>query len=614
MPKHLFVSAAIAGLLTNPAMAASSPADILAANRVATGGQAWTGKASLALDYSYSGQGLTGKTQSLEDLAGGEFVDSYVIGPDSGANGFDGARVWLTEPSGTVTWQDGGDTTTLAINESYRDQNLWWRPDFGGAAVTSGGTKTEDGKNYDVITVTPKGGKSFDAWFDANTHLLARTREVQQTLAITTYFSDYASVDGVLIAKKQVIDDSTGVSQRITLMLKSANFLSPRPDADYAKPAQQLNDFEILGGKSETTVPFELINNHIYAMVSVNGGPPMQFLFDTGGHDILTPPTARTLGVKVEGASTSTGGGDNAVTSGSARVRSIQIGDAIVRDQPVSVIQFDNPAEGVDEQGMIGYEIFARFTTRIDYGRHTLTFSDAKSFDPKDAGTAVPFRFFQQFPEILGSYDGIAGRFGIDTGARTPLSLNRIFVADNHLRERARTGVLALTGWGVGGPTHSFVTRGGTLQLGDLLIPHPLTEFDVDKGGSGGVAAFPNNVGGGVLKRFIVTLDYAHYRMWFKPVAGRVADLDTFDRSGMWINAQDGGFKIIDVTKNGPAERAGLKKDDVITAVDGTPASAIALGNLRERLRNEEPGTVVRFSVRTAQGNREVSVTLREQI
>ncbi|HTT83914.1 MAG TPA: aspartyl protease family protein [Rhizomicrobium sp.] len=614
MPKHLFVSAAIAALLTSPAGAAPSPADILAANRAATGGDAWAGKASLELDYGYAGQGLTGSTHTLEDLSGGRFVDSYVIAPDSGANGFDGSRAWLKEPSGTVTWQGGGDTATLAVNESYRDQNLWWRPDFGGAMLAGDGTKTDGGKTYDVITVTPKGGKPFDAWFDADTHLLARTREVQGTLPITTYFSDYSAVNGVRIARRQMIDDSTGVAQRITLTLTGAKFLPARPASDYAPPIQRLNDFAILGGKRETTVPFELINNHIYAKVSVNGSKPLQCLFDTGGHDILTPSTARALGVRVLGATTATGGGNGTATSGNSTVRTIQIGDAIVRNQPVTVIQFENPAEGVDEQGMIGYEFFARFTTRIDYGRHTLTFLDAKSFDPKDAGTAVPFRFFQQFPEILGSYDGIPGRFGIDTGSREPLSLNRIFVEENGLRERAGKGAIAITGWGVGGPTRSFVTRGGMLTLGDVVIPHPLTEFSLDKGGSGGAAAFPNNVGGGVLKRFIVTLDYAHYRIYFKPVGGPVADLDTFDRSGMWINAGAGGFTIVDVTNNGPADRAGLKKSDVIVAVDGKPASAIALADLRRDLRDEPPGTVVRFSVRMAQRIRDVPVTLRDQI
>ncbi|HEY1615390.1 MAG TPA: aspartyl protease family protein [Rhizomicrobium sp.] len=596
------------------AVAAGSVADILAENRTATADAAmWAGKSTLSLDYAYAGQGMTGTTASLEDVRTGSFVDSYAIGPTAGGNGYDGIHVWLKEPSGTVTEQGGGDSAMLAINESYRDANLWWRKDFGGATITDGGEKADAGQRYAVLTITPKGGKPFDAWFDANSHLLARTREIQGTLPITTFYSEYSPVDGVQIAHRQVVDDSTGTASRQTMTLTRAQFSPPRPASDFAPPAKALHDFT-LSRSGRTTVPFRLINNHIYADVSVNGSKPLTFIFDTGGHDILTPHTATMLGVRSIGASTSTGGGDNVSTSGSARVQSIRVGEATLNDQPVSILQFDNPAEGVNEQGMIGYEFFARFATQIDYGRHTLTFIDTKSFDPRGAGIAVPFRFYGQFPEILGSYDGIPGRFGIDTGARTPLSLNRYFVEQNGLRAGAKSGVEALTGWGVGGPSRAFVMRGGMLRLGDLDIAHPLTELSIDHGGADASEAFPNNVGGGVLKRFVVTLDYAHYRIFFKPVDGLVADLDTFDRSGMWINAQHGGFEIVDVTKAGPAEQAGLKKGDVITAVDGKPVSSLTLYDLRRTLRNEAPGTIVHVSVRTMQGDHAATLTLRDQI
>ena len=56
---------------------AASPADILAANKAAMGN--WDGKATLKVEYAYSGQGLTGTTSSLEDLQNGGFVDIYDI-------------------------------------------------------------------------------------------------------------------------------------------------------------------------------------------------------------------------------------------------------------------------------------------------------------------------------------------------------------------------------------------------------------------------------------------------------------------------------------------------------------------------------------------------------
>jgi membrane-associated protease RseP (regulator of RpoE activity) len=223
-------------------------------------------------------------------------------------------------------------------------------------------------------------------------------------------------------------------------------------------------------------------------------------------------------------------------------------------------------------------------------------------------------RLYHQFPEVLGSYDGIPGRFGIDTGSRMTLMLTGPFVRQNDLRAKATSGNEAMVGWGVGGPSRAFVTRGGELKLGDVTVDNPITAFSTDKGGAGASEAFPNNVGGGILKRFVVTFDYDHNLMYLKPIAGPVADLDTFDRSGMWINQIDGGVKIFDVTKGGPADQAGLAKGDEIVAVDGKPANAFPLSDLRQQLRDGKPGSVVKLTVKRASGTQDVSITLHDLI
>ena len=605
-----FCALLLSTCLVSPALAASAES-VLVANRAAMGD--WTGKTTLTVEYAYSGQGLTGTTSSLQDLRRGVFVDSYDIPPQSGASGWDGAKAWEKEPSGTVTDQAGGDVVPLAITESFIDRNLWWQPDHGGAAVENLGQKSDSGKNYDVLKVTPINGKPVEAWFDPATHLLYRTVENQGTQDIATTYSDYAAVDGAMIAKKQVVDDGSHNLQTFTL--SSAKFSAALPARAYQRPAEDLHDFSIAGGAHETTVPFHLWNNHIYADVSVNGSKPMTFIFDTGGHTILVPKTAKALGVDVKGNVSSTGGGDNIVSSGEATVKSLTIGGVTVTDQPASVLDFSPPGtEGANEQGMIGYEVFARFITRFDYGKHPLTFIDKKYFDPKTAGTPVPMRLYHQFPEILGSYDGVPGRFGIDTGSRMPLQLNKAWAAKNGFPKPGVKTIEAQTGWGVGGPTHSIVFNGGTLKLGDVVIDHPLTMVSTDKGGAGSVESFPSNVGGGVLKRYAVTFDYDNSTMYLKPIAGPVEDLDTFDKSGMWINAAPDGFKVIDITKGGPAEAAGLRKDDLITAIDGKTAAGMNLPDLREKLRNEKTGTVVKFTVKRGSESKDVPVTLRDLI
>ena len=613
--RHLSSALLLAtSLLSLPAYALT-PGEILDANKTATGGEAWKSKQALDLRYDYVGQGLKGTMGSLDDLKHGAFVDSYDIPPNKGATGYDGARAWELEPSGTVTYQAGGDTMPLAITESYQDRNLWWRKDRGGAALEGFGRKADGGATYDVLRVTPRDGTVLECWFDAKTHLLARTIELQGTQMIKTFYSGYAPVDGVQIARKIVVDDGSGPQGLQVQTLTSARFLKAQDAARFAKPEEHLDDYSIAGGATETTVPIRVLNNHIYADVSVNGSAPMTFIFDTGGHTILTPPTAKALDVKAQGAVSSTGGGDAIAQSGVAVARTITVGGVTITNQPLSVLQF-SPAgvEGVHEAGMLGYELFARFVTRIDYGNHTMTFIDKTHFDPADAGTPVPIRFYHQFPEVLGSYDGIPARFGIDTGARTPLMLTTPFARDQGLLEKVEQRPAMMTGWGVGGPTRSYVFQGGTLKLGDVTIDHPLTLISTDKGGAGASPAFPNNVGGGVLKRFVVTLDYDHDTMYLKPIAGGVADLDTFDRSGLWINEVDGGFKIFDVAKNSPAEQAGLAKDDIITAVNGQPAASLTLPDVRQMLRDEPPGTAVTLAVKRGDDTHTVTFTLRDLI
>ena len=310
------------------AFAAIAPTQILNANRAATGGTAWSGKRTFALDFAYSGQGLTGTMSTIADLRSGAFVDTYAIGPQTGASGYDGAKAWEKEPSGTITDQAGGDVIPLAVTESYQDRNLWWRADRGGAVIESLGRKTEKGETFDILKVTPNGGATLEVWFTAKSHLIARTIELQGTQTITTFYLDYKPVDGVAIARKLVVDDGSGNLQTSTLT--RTRFLGPQPASAFAKPVERLSDYTIAGGATETTVPFELLNNHIYAGVSINGAAPSTFIFDTGGHTILTPATAKALKIGAAGNQTMSGGGDALATSGVATIATISVGGATI--------------------------------------------------------------------------------------------------------------------------------------------------------------------------------------------------------------------------------------------------------------------------------------------
>jgi hypothetical protein len=588
---------------------------ILAANHAACGGSGWDGKAAIEVRFAFAGQGMTGTTESTYDVRTGRFIDSSSIGPTRTASGFDGREAWLRDMSGAVTPQAGGDARELAINEAYRNANLWWRSDRGGATIVLLGSRGDEGRTYEVLSVKPHGGKAFEAWFDAQSHLLARTVEPQGPQTITAYIGSYRRIDGVLLAGKLVIDDGTGVQYRQTITLLSARFVPARPQQAYSAPRSQLTDARILNAAGRTVVPFELLNNHIYAEVKVNGKGPFRFIFDTGGHDLLTPDTAKALGVKSEGQAAGTGAGEDVVNTSFASGVSFQIGDLLIEKQTIAVLPFEAPqVEGFAQQGMIGFEVLRRFVTQIDYGRKTLTFIDPAAFDPAGSGTPVAFVFYSHLPQVAGSFEGIPGQFDIDTGSRVELTLTKPFVDANDLIRKNPRAVIAVDGWGVGGPSRSYITRANELTLGPVRIGNLVAGFATQSKGAFADPNYAGNVGSGLLKRFVVTFDYARQMMYLRPLPAPVADSGTFDRAGLWINTGAAGLKVTDVTAAGPAAKAGVQVGDAVTAVDGVAASSISLSDLRARLRDGEPGTVVAFTIERGGATRVVHVTLEDQI
>jgi S1-C subfamily serine protease len=156
------------------------------------------------------------------------------------------------------------------------------------------------------------------------------------------------------------------------------------------------------------------------------------------------------------------------------------------------------------------------------------------------------------------------------------------------------------------------LARGGVLTLGSVTIDAPVAEITTDKGGAAEAARTAGNIGGDVLKRFTLTLDYAHQTLWLQPNA-LAATPEVFDRSGLWISrAEDGGIKIADVAA-GSAAAAALVVGDEIVSINGRPARGIALYALREHFKGPV-GTRFKLRVHSDHGDRTVVLTLADQV
>lgn len=599
-------------LAAAPAFAGASADPVLDANRSACGGR-MPQAGTLRIDYTLTGDGLSGTAYSVIDRRSGAYAEGYSEGPTSGGDGFDGRLPWMRDQSGAITPQEGGDRVQVAVNQAYRNANLWWRSDRGGARIAYVGRHRADERDYDVLQITPKGGKAFEAWFDTKSHWLAKTIETSQFLTITTSFSDYRVESGILLAHT-VASDSGGGPANIQVQTVARVRTSPTQSASaYAAPPWSRADTHLDG--NATTVPFVLLNNHVYVDVTVNGQGPFRFIVDTGGHDILTPSTVAALGLNAQGESAAHGAGEATVSSGYVKVRSLRLGGVTLDDQTMTVLDFDAAGvEGFRTDGMIGFEVLRRFVTTIDYEARLLTLRDPRVFNGAHAGTPVHFKFYDHLPQVTGSIDGVAGRFDMDTGSRAEVDLTKPFVEAHRWRESHPKGVLAVTGWGVGGPGRSYAVRGRELELGAERQANIIVGLSTQNSGTFSDSNFDGNVGSGFLKRFVVTFDYERQVMYLKPRPGTVADSGVFDRSGMWVNAGAKGFDIMDVSAGGAAQAAGLKIGDAIGAVDGQPVSGADLSDFRRKLRNEPAGSRLKLSVHSGTDYRELILTLADQI
>lgn len=603
--------AVILTILAAPAQARDAD-EVLGGAKLAAGGAAWNDVAAIRYNFRLRQSGLDGSGETLIDVIGGRSVTRFRLGPFKGAEGFDGRQAWTQDDAGLVTLAEGADLRAQAASARYRNALAYWFPERGRAQLSER-MQLFRVRIKEIVTVKPEGGLPFDLWFDAQTKRLERIVEDGATETRTIMLDDYREVGGLVIAHRIRTSNAAadfGAERQIT----KVEINPALRDTEFAVPPAVPPDFVFARRGQPAVLPFRFVNNHIYVDAKLNDRT-FSVLVDTGAANLITPTTARALRLTPVGAARMKGTGDGSEDAAFTRIASLDLGDVRLRDQLFAVVPLEKfgEIEGMRFHGIIGYELFKRFAVRIDYEARQITLSDPRSWRTDGRGVAVPIVFNGTVPEIEGAIDGVAGTFDIDTGSRVSVGLNSPFVQRHALRARFKPSIEAVTGWGLGGATRGTVARARRLMLGPLAIDDVIVDMSLHKQGALSHSSPAGNIGSGVLKRFTVTFDYAGQRVFFEANA-RNALGDAYDRSGVWINAAPGGYRIDAVVGGSPAAEAGLQIGDIIVAVDGKAAAALPLAELRDRLRDSAPGTIMRLTVRSAGRVRDVSIRLRDQI
>ncbi len=231
------------------------------------------------------------------------------------------------------------------------------------------------------------------------------------------------------------------------------------------------------------------------------------------------PAAAAALGLPLSGAGFSLGAGEGSTPTRFTRVSKLALGAAEMTDQPFVVLELDlGQAVGPDNRptaisGVIGLELFERFTVTLDYAARRLSLRLPRA-EPIAGG--APIRFTSDMPLAEASLDGRSGWFGLDTGNNAGVILFKTWVEAKGLPAWFEVTV-DTAGAGVGGPVTFRRGHAGGLTLAGATLPGLPVLLAGDHLGALSSRAEAGNIGESVLSRFVVTFDYAHERVRLDP-------------------------------------------------------------------------------------------------
>jgi len=375
-------------------------------------------------------------------------------------------------------------------------------------------------------------------------------------------------------------------------------------------------------GNASEIIAADIFDHIVYLPVEIGGKGPYSFVLDTGDDamPVLNESLARSLRIPLGSGRPLTGGaGSTPVELFPIDKVDLCLPGVCFGAAPAATLPLDlmDPHWGKHKDGLIGGTVFSAVVTDIDYERKTVQFRDPRTSSPP-AGEAIPIEVYgQPFVRakvfLHGAPEPVEAFMMVDTGVRVT-TFNSPFSRQRRLPEQSPRTLATMTGFGVNGETWGVVGRVRAIQVGSIRIENPVVTFSTDKAGAESSDRFAGIIGADILHRFHVVFDYPGKRMTVQ-ANSELGDPSEFDMSGLRLIAEGDRLdviKIFHVTKQTPAEAAGMLAGDEIRTIDGRKASTFNWETLRAYLRR--PGQSVRLEIVRAGRTIPIRLTLRRLV
>ncbi|MBP1222824.1 PDZ domain-containing protein [Flavobacterium sp. 1355] len=396
------------------------------------------------------------------------------------------------------------------------------------------------------------------------------------------------------------------------------------------------SDFLIESGHSKVTIPFKLINNLIFIPIKVNG-VELNFLLDSGVEETILfsmedkqevsfnnveKIKLRGLGSEeeIEGLKST----NNVLTSHGLKSQNHLL--YIILDQTFNL----SSHIGIPVNGIIGYKFFKNNIVEINYQRKKITIHSNNEEVRKKLGKkfkSIPITIEKSKPYIeavaVVDSQNIPAKLLIDIG-----NSDSFWVFENNKIKLPKKNFPDFLGKGFSGDIEGHRAKIEKFSLADFSFKNPIVSFP-DSSSIKNVRMVPGrigSVGGEILKRFTVVLDYAGRNLYLKKNS-KFFEPFTYNKSGItvqhnglqWVQEtvhlqtvqvassvgeveqnlkKDDNFRykfslkpvyeIVNIRKHSAAEKCGLQKGDIIVSINNNLPYKYSLQQINSLLKSEE--------------------------
>lgn len=375
-------------------------------------------------------------------------------------------------------------------------------------------------------------------------------------------------------------------------------------------------------------ISFKFIKNLIIIPVKINGQGPFNFVLDSGVGLVLISDfqLAESLkldnlrNIKIVGL-----GGDTDLDAYISPGLTLEVGRAKATDITAAILKKDafNLSEfvGMPIHGLLGYEFFNSFITRISYTNKNLVIYRTNTAYIPRKGYKIPITIEDHKPYlvsdmVLANGETIKAKLVIDTGAGHPVSLENNSGLPFPIPEVNIAGVL---GVGLAGAINGYLGRIPALNLGKYQLKDVIGTFpNYDDVGAKVVLTGRNgNLGNQILKHFDTVFDYSRGALYIKPSAFFKEKFE-HDMSGMEFFSPGPEYKrliVSSVDPNSPADLEGIAAGDEILSINLKPIAEYSASEIDDLFRSAHNANYfLELLPKGANKTRKIIFTLKRRI